>query len=113
MKKTTNKKVASLLLAALMCAFLAACGGPDKQPAIDAHNKAGAAVNEVGDILNSDPETYAEYIEEMTPLVDMLNQCGEYLENNNDMEQDALDEWVTVCGDIEKWANEVKAELEN
>lgn len=85
-----------------MCVSLAACGGPDKQPAIDAHNKAGAAVNEVGDILNSDPETYAAYIEEMTPLVDMLNECGEYLEKNSDIEQEALDEWVTVCGDIEK-----------
>lgn len=107
------KKMVSLLLVIAMCFSLTACGGPDKQPAIDAHNKAGDAVNAVSDILNSDPETYAAYIEEMIPLVDMLNECGEVLGSDDTLEQDALDEWVEVCGEIEQWAIDVKAELEN
>lgn len=106
------KKSISVLLALVLCLCLVACGGPDKQPAIDAHNKAGAAFNEVADILNADPETYADLIAEMAPLSDMLNQCGEYLSTSTDITQDALDEWVGVCGEIEQWAKDVKAELE-
>ena len=35
------KKLLTILLAAVLCLSLAACGGsgPDKQPAIDAYNK--------------------------------------------------------------------------
>lgn len=105
------KKLVSLLLTMIICLSLAGCSGLDKQPAIDAHNKAGAAVNEVTEILNSDPETYASYIEEVAPLVDLLNQCGELLENGDELDQEALDEWVEVCGEIEQWAKEAKAEL--
>lgn len=105
------KKLCSLLLALVICASLAACGGPDKQPAIDAHNKAGAAVNELSAILNQDPEYYADYIAEMTELVDMLNLCGEGLKGD-ELDQDALDEWVGVCNEIKQWAIDTKAELE-
>ncbi len=106
------KKMISLLLAMAMCFSLAACGGPDKQPAIDAHNKAGTAINELSEIINADPETYADYISEMNTLVDTLNQCGEVLEGDEKLEQDALDEWAKTCGEIEQWAKEAKAELE-
>lgn len=107
------KKVVSFLLATAMCLSLAACGGPDKQPAIDAHNRAGDAVNELTEIINADPESYADYISEMNTLVDTLNQCGELLGSNEELDQDTLDEWVKTCGDIEKWAKEAKEELEN
>ena len=33
------KKIVALLLALVMCLSLVACGGPDKQPAVDAYNK--------------------------------------------------------------------------
>ena len=105
------KKLVSLLLALAMCVSLTACGGPDKQPAIEAHNKAGAAVNEVVEIINQDPEAYAYYVEDMTELVDMLNQIGEGLESSSELNQEDLDEWVEMCKEIEQWAAEVKAEL--
>lgn len=105
------KKLVSLLLALTMCASLVACGGPNKQPAIDAHNKAGAAVNEVIEIINQDPDSYADYTEDMASLVDMLNQIGEGLETSKDLNQEDLDEWVEMCGEIEQWAADVKAEL--
>lgn len=107
------KKMISFLLAMTVCFSLTACGSPDKQPAIDAHNRAGDAINDLSAIINADPETYADYIDEMNTLVDMLNQCGEVLENDDTLEQDAFDEWVEVCGEIEQWAIDTKAELEN
>lgn len=107
------KKLASLLLVAAMCLSMAACGGPDKQPAIDAHNKAGDAINELGEIINANPEAYSEYLEEMNTLVDLMNQCGELLESDSDeLDQEALDEWVEKCGEVEQWAKDAKAELE-
>ena len=38
-KMNTTSRLLALLLAALMVLSLAACGGPDKQPAIDAYNE--------------------------------------------------------------------------
>lgn len=109
----TMRKLASLLLVAVMCLSMAACGGPDKQPAIDAHNKAGEAINELTEIINADPEAYSEYLEEMNTLVEMMNQCGELLESDSDeLDQEALDEWVEKCGEVEQWAKDAKAELE-
>ena len=105
------KKLISLLLVFTMCVSLVACGGPDKQPAIDAHNRAGDAINEVIEIINSDPEAYADYVEDVGALVDMFNQIGEGLESSNDLNQEDLDEWVEMCGEIEQWAADVKAEL--
>lgn len=106
------KKLVSLLLAVILCLSLAACGGPDKQPAIDAHNKAGEAMNALSDLINQDPASYADYIDEMNELVELLNECGAYLESSSDLNQEDLDEWVGVCGEIEAWASLTKAELE-
>lgn len=106
------KKIVSLLLAFVMCLSLAACGGPNKQPAIDAHNRAGTAINELTEVLNQDPEAYSVYYDDMSELIDMLNQAGAALENEN-LDQDTLDEWASICKEIEQWAVDAKAELEN
>ena len=105
------KKLASLLLAAVMCLSLTACGGPDKQPTIDAHNSAGTAINALTELINADPAAYAYYVDfdEMEGLIELLNQCGEYLENGKDLTQEDLDEWVEVCQDVEQWALDIRA----
>lgn len=109
----TMKKMVSVLLAAVMCLSMAACGGPDKQPAIDAHNKAGDAINELTEIINENPEAYSEYLEDINSLVELMNQCGELLESDSDeLDQEALDEWVEKCGEVEQWAKDAKAEIE-
>ena len=107
------KKLVSLLLALVICLSLAACGGPDKQPAIDAHNNAATAINALTELINADPAAYADYVdfEEMESLIELLNQCGEYLENGKDLEQEDLDEWVEVCQEVEQWALDVRAEV--
>ena len=108
MKKV--KKLISLLLALAVCLSLVACGGPDKQPAIDAHNKAATAVNELRDVINENPEAYAEYVDEMNELIALLNEAGEALETRDDLDQDALDNWVAICEDIEQRAKAVLGE---
>lgn len=107
------KKLMSLALALAMCVCLAACGGGvDKQPAIDAHNAAGAAVNELTELINADPEPFADYIADLQGLVDQLNECGTFLESDKETTQEALDQWAKTCNDIEKWAKDAKAEIE-
>lgn len=108
------KKLGTLLLALVMCLTLAACGsgGPNKQSAIDAHNKAADAVNALTEIINQNPDAYADYLDNMQTLIDRLNECGQYLESGEDLTQEDLDEWVQVCGDIEDWALAAKAEIE-
>ena len=106
------KKLNSLLLVLAMCLFLVACGGPDKQPAIDAHNRAAEAVNAVSEILNQDPETYGEYFDSMQSLIDSLDKCADLLEGDDDLSQEVLDKIVKDCDDIEEWAKAAKAELE-
>lgn len=108
--KKMNKLV-SLLLALAMCFLLAACGGPNKQPAIDAFNKASDAFNEVSAIMNQDPETYGVYYDAMIEYAEILNEVGSTLKNN-DLDQATLDALVSGCKDIEEWSIELKAALE-
>lgn len=107
------KKLMSLALALAMCGCLAACGGGvDKQPAIDAHNAAGAAINELGDLINANPEALAGYVDQMNELVDDMNTVGEKLGSDEKMDQATLDEWIELCNKTEQQAKDAKAEIE-
>lgn len=105
------KKLVSLMLAAVMCLSLAACGGPDKQPAIDAYNNAATAVNALVEIMNNDIDTYADYIDTMNQIVDDLNEVADVLENEK-LDKNTLDELVTKCQLIEEMAIDVRGDLE-
>ena len=106
------KKVTSLLLALIMCLSLVACGGPDKQPAIDAFNKASDAYDEVATITNENPDAYdQEEIDTLNEMADVLIQHKELLESGDEIEQEKLDEMIAWYGDVEAWVADVKAEL--
>lgn len=106
------KKLTSLLLAAVMCLSLTACGGgPDKQPAIDAYNKAADAVNAVGEIINQDPTTYADLVDVMNQVVADLNEVADALESDN-LDQATLDQLVTQCQTVEQNAIELRELME-
>ena len=106
------KKVTSLLLALIMCLSLVACGGPDKQPAIDAFNKASDAYDEVATIINENPDAYdQEVIDTLNEMADVLIQHKELLESDDEIEQEKLDEMIAWYGDVEAWVADVKAEL--
>ena len=105
------KKLVSFLLAAVMCLSLAACGGPDKQPAIDAYNKAADAINALVEIMNNDIDTYADYVDTMNQIVDDLNEVADALENDQ-LDKTTLDQLVTKCQTIERMAIDIRGDLE-
>lgn len=107
--KKMNKLV-SLLLALAMCASLAACGGPNKQPTVDAFNKAKDAFNEVSAIMNEDPEAYGDFFDDMIGYAETLNEISSML-NNNELNQEELDNLTDWCKEVEQWANDVKSIL--
>ena len=107
-----NEKITSLLLALIMCMSLVACGGPDKQPAMDAFNKTSNAFNEVATAINENPDAYdQEVIDTMIEMANVLNQHKELLESGDEIEQEKLDEMIAWYGDVEAWVADVKAEL--
>lgn len=106
------KKVIALVLAVFMCLTLAACGGPDKQPAIDAFNSAKDSFNEVATIMNADIEAYDdELVNVMVEMSGVLEQHKALLEGDEELTQEKLDEMIAWYAEVEEWAAQVKAGL--
>ena len=106
------KKLISLVLALMMCLSLAACGGPDKQPAIDAFNRAKDSFNEVAMEINKEPDAYAqEVIDTMIEMANLLEEHGKVLSGSEELSQEQLDDMIAWYADVEAWVADVKAEL--
>ena len=91
------KKIAALLLALVLCLSLVACGGPDKQPAIDAYNELANNYNTFVDIANEDLDAWTEEdIEFMNGCADVITQYGEALESDTEFTQEQIDEMVAM-----------------
>ena len=106
------KKFVGIFLVLVIMVSLVACGGPDKQPAIDAFNKTSAAFNEVSAYINQDPTAYAdEVISTMTDMANLLNQYSEILAGDQTIEQEQLDEMIAWFAEVDAWVADVKAEL--
>jgi len=91
------KKLTALLLALVMCFSLAACGGPDKQPAIDAYNKLADNYNEFVELVNADLESVAdEDIAFFNGCSEVLNEYAEKLESDADFTQEEIDEMIEM-----------------
>ena len=106
------KKLIALLMALVLSLSLVACGGPDKQPAIDAFNKASTAFDGVAAIINADIEAYdPEVIETMTEMANVLTQHKELLESDQELTQEKLDEMIAWYADVEEWVDSIKADL--
>ena len=107
------KKMITLLLALVACAFLTACGGADKQPAIDAFNKTSDAFDEVVNLINENPDAIdQEAIDTMHDMSDLLRQHKELLESDEEIEEDKLNEMIEWYGTVDDWIGEVKAALD-
>ena len=106
------KKITSLLLTLIMCMSLVACGGPDKQPAMDAFNKTSNAFNEVAAAINENPDAYdQEVIDTMIEMANVLNQHKELLESDTELDEEQLNEMIAWYGTVDEWVTDVKAEL--
>lgn len=106
------KKLVALLLTLVMCLSLVACGGPDKQPAIDAFNKAKDSFNEVAVEINKEPDAYAqEVIDTMVDMANLLEEHGKLLSSDEELSEEQLNEMIEWYAEVEDWVAEVKADL--
>ena len=106
------KRITSLLLALIMCMSLVACGGPDKQPAMDAFNKTSNAFNEVAAVINENPDAYdQEVIDAMVEMANVLNQQKELLESDTEIDEEQLNEMIAWYGTVDEWVAAAKEEL--
>ena len=107
------KKIIAFVLALVLSLSLVACGGADKQPAIDAFNKTSTAFNEVAAIINADIESWdAESVEAMTEMANVLQQHGELLSSNQEISEESLAEMIAWYAEVDQWVASVKALLE-
>ena len=108
------KKVIAILMVLATCFALIACGGPDRQPAIDAFNEAKNAFNEVAIIINSDIESYdEELVDVMIEMAGVLEQHKNLLEGDEELTQEKLDEMIAWYDTVKEWAADVKTVLAN
>lgn len=105
------KKLIALLLVMVLGISLVACGGPDRQPAIDAFNKAKDAFNEVAIYMNENQELFfEEEIDIMIEFSSVLEQHKAKLEGKDELTQEQLDEMIAWYGDVVDWADQIKAD---
>jgi len=106
------KKLVSLLLALVMCLCLTACGGPDKQPAIDAFNAANTAFTEVANAMNENIEAFPEdVVDSMVSLGETIAEHKALLESEEELSEEQLAEMIEWYAMVEDMMAETKAEL--
>lgn len=107
------KKFLVAVLALIMCLSMTACGGADKQPAIDAFNEAKDAFNEVAMEVNENPDAYDQsLIDTMNKISGILQQHGEILYSDQEIEQEKLDEMIQWYEKVYEWVDQVSEALE-
>ena len=95
------KRVIALLLALVLSLSLVACGGPDKQPAVDAYNKLAQNYNTFVEKENENLDSWAEEdIEYMNQVADVITQYGEKLESDTEFTQEQIDEMVEMFNEF-------------
>ena len=106
------KKLIALVLALVLSISLVACGGADKQPAIDAFNKASTAFDQVAAVINAEPDAYAEeVIDTMIEMATVMQEHKALLEGNDEISEESLNEMIAWYGEVEAWVADIKAEL--
>lgn len=108
------KKLVAVFLVVVMCASLAACGGPDKQPAIDAFNQTSAAFNEVAAVINENSDMFDQsVIDTMVSMANLLNEYSEVLSSSDPIEEETLNEMIEWFGSVDTWVESVKTEIQS
>ena len=109
---TFMKKLLSLLLTLVMCLSLGACGGPDRQPAIDEFNEASTAFDALVEIINKDIEAYPqEVIDLMVEMSEALTLHKETLESDEELTEEKLNEMIEWYNVVDQWVIDLKKDL--
>lgn len=107
------KKIIALILVVVLGVSLVACGGPDKQPAIDKFNETSTAFNEVAAKINANIEMFdEEVITTMTDMANLLNEYNELLSGDQEIAQEDLDAMIAWFDEAQDWIETVRAELD-
>ena len=89
--KKTMKKLKVLIMTIMMGMSLVACGGADKQPAIDAFNMTSTSFNEVAYTIIEIPQAYdLDLVDTMVDIAGVLNEHKQILESDDDVEEEKL-----------------------
>ena len=104
--KKAMKKLMVLIMTMMMGMSLVACGGADKQPAIDAFNKTSTSFN------NENPQAYdQDLVDTMVDMAGVLNEHKQILESDDDVEEEKLQEMIDWYGTVDEWVAQVKEEI--
>ncbi|MBP1557451.1 MAG: hypothetical protein J6A76_06020, partial [Oscillospiraceae bacterium] len=107
------KKLFALIIATVMCVSLVACGGVDKQPAIDAFNNATDIYDKLVDEMNKDLSVYPpELIDVMNDMAEALKENKTILEGDTELTEENVAEMVSAFGEVQKWAQETYDSLD-
>ena len=107
------KKFFALVLSFLLVLSLVACGGPDRQPAIDAFNATSNTFNEFAAVINENIEEYdEEFVDLMIEMANLLNEYQGLLSDDSlDLTEENLNEMIEWFDMVDDWVAEAKAEL--
>ena len=95
------KKMIALSLVLVLCLALAACGGPDKQPAIDAYNKLATNYNTFVAQENENLDAWAEEdIAYMNEIAAVITEYSVKLNGDTEFTQEQIDEMVAELNEF-------------
>lgn len=107
------KKLLSILLALTICLSLVACGGPDRQPAIDSYNRVSETYNKFVDVGNEHLDSFTdEDIELFNACAAYLEEQGTKLESDAELTQEELDEMVAMFDEFNGIIEEILADYQ-
>ena len=95
-----------------MCMSLAACGGPDRQPAIDEFNEAAAAYDAMIELIGEDTDEYPEEaLEVIAQMGEALTLHKQTLESDQELTEEKLNEMIEWYNTVDQWVVDIKADL--
>ncbi|MBR4018257.1 MAG: hypothetical protein IKK12_01730 [Clostridia bacterium] len=105
------KKILALVLVLAMALSFAGCGGPDRQPAIDAFNAANTAFTEVAEAVNSGAvameQADVDYLVELSGIIE--DHKAVLVDDSIELTEENLEEMIGWYAQVEASMAEIKA----
>lgn len=103
------KKLIAFVLVLVMCLSLVACGGPDKNTAIDAFNEANTAFAELANKVNADNDLVsAEDVEVLQEISEKTIEYSDLLKSDEEISEEKINEIVNWGKEVKETIAEIK-----